>query len=396
MNQLPNGWKRSTLGEIAHISSGGTPSRSQPEYWENGDIPWIRTTEVQNCILYPENTQEFITGKGLQNSSAKLVATDTILLAMIGQGKTRGQVALLKFEASTNQNCATIQLYKNHSSDFYFQYLLSQYENIRGSSNSAGQSNLSGALVKAIPVPVPPLSEQIKIAQILTTWDNAIRTTEQLIQNSEQQKQALMQQLLTGKKRLFDEHGKRFCEEWKYLSFEECFKVSNDKSIQIKSSEYKKSGNIPVIDQSQSFIAGYCDSLKVYSDIPVIIFGDHTRCLKWIDFEFCIGADGTQVLKTKNQIDEKFAYYALCNTYIPNLGYSRHMRELKEKDFKMPVNVEEQQKIAAVLTATDNEIDTLKQTLCRLKTEKQALMQQLLTGKRRVFVNCINSKSIKN
>ncbi len=108
MNNLPNGWKLSTIEDIAKVSSGGTPSRKKEEYWKNGNIPWIRTTEVQNCILNIEDTKEFITETGLLKSSAKLVPKGTILLAMIGQGKTRGQVALLNFEATTNQNCATI------------------------------------------------------------------------------------------------------------------------------------------------------------------------------------------------------------------------------------------------------------------------------------------------
>lgn len=221
---VPKGWGVRPLSDIAHITSGGTPSKTKPEYWLNGSIPWIRTTEVQNCILNPEDTQEYINELGLKNSSAKLVPPGTVLLAMIGQGKTRGQVALLKFKATTNQNCAAIIFNDDQDSEFYFNFLLSQYENIRGMSNSAGQSNLSGALVKAIRVPVPPLPEQKKIAQILSTWDKAITTTEQLLANSQQQKKALMQQLLTGKKRLLGENGVRFSGEWKDYKFGNLFK----------------------------------------------------------------------------------------------------------------------------------------------------------------------------
>ena len=132
---VPNGWSKKELGDIAHITSGGTPSREKIEYWANGTIPWIRTTEVQNCVLNLNDTKEFITELGLKKSSAKLVPAGSILLAMIGQGKTRGQVALLNFEASTNQNCAVIILNADNDPVFYFNYLLSQYENIRGASN---------------------------------------------------------------------------------------------------------------------------------------------------------------------------------------------------------------------------------------------------------------------
>lgn len=234
---------------------------------------------------------------------------------------------------------------------------------------------------------VPPLAEQKKIAQILSTWDKAISVTEKLLANSQQQKKALMQQLLTGQKRLLDENGVRFSGEWVYLTFDNAFIVANKKSTQVKSSDYLQSGSIPIIDQGQSRIAGYCNNLEVYSDVPVIVFGDHTRCVKWIEFVFCPGADGTQVIKTSKILEPKLGYYLLSNTDIPNLGYSRHMRELKEKDFRLPLDIKEQQKIAAVLSAADAEISTLEKKLACLRDEKKALMQQLLTGKRRVKVD---------
>ena len=237
------------------------------------------------------------------------------------------------------------------------------------------------------PFNIPPLSEQKRIVKILSTWDEAISVTEKLLTNSQQQKKALMQQLLTGKKRLLDENGVRFSGEWVYLKFDNAFIVANKKSTQVKSSDYLQSGSIPIIDQGQSRIAGYCNNLEVYSDVPVIVFGDHTRCVKWIEFVFCPGADGTQVIKTSKILEPKLGYYLLSNTDIPNLGYSRHMRELKEKDFRLPLDIKEQQKIAAVLSAADAEISTLEKKLACLKDEKKALMQQLLTGKRRVKVD---------
>lgn len=193
-----------------------------------------------------------------------------------------------------------------------------------------------------------------------------------------------MQQLLTGKKRLLDDNRVRFSGEWKYLTFDETFKIANKKSSQVKSSEFLEAGLIPIVDQSQKLIAGYCNIEIPYSDLPVIVFGDHTRCVKWVDFVFCPGADGTQVLKTSGHIEAKFGYYLLCNKDIPNLGYSRHMRELKEKDFKAPLMHEEQKKIATVLSVADEEVNALEQKTEHLKQEKKALMQQLLTGKRRV------------
>lgn len=149
---LPKSWYRSTLGEIARITSGGTPDRSKPEYW-GGDVPWVTTGEIQfNTIT---DTVEKITAAGLQNSSAKLFPPGTLLMAMYGQGKTRGQVAKLSIEAATNQACAAIQLRDKHDVDFYFQYLTSQYEELRELGNAGTQKNLNGGIIKGLDVPVP-------------------------------------------------------------------------------------------------------------------------------------------------------------------------------------------------------------------------------------------------
>ena len=210
---VPSDWKKGIIEDISTISSGGTPNRQVDEYWHGGDIPWVTTAEVKFGVI--TETEQKITQEGLNNSSAKLFPKDTILMAMYGQGKTRGQVAKLGIEATTNQACAAIQLKQGYDVDYYFQYLKSQYLNIRDLANSGGQQNLSSGIVKSIHVPIPPLNEQKKIAKILSSWDKAISTTERLIDNSKQQKKALMQQLLTGKKRLLDDLGKPFEGEWR-------------------------------------------------------------------------------------------------------------------------------------------------------------------------------------
>ena len=118
--------------------------------------------------------------------------------------------------------------------------------------------------------------------------------------------------------------------------------VKNDKKTQTTSSNYLEHGKSPIVDQGQTLIAGYTDSNQLYRDVPVIVFGDHTRAIKWVDFEFSPGADGTQILKASDLLEARFAYYLLSNADIPNLGYSRHMRELKEIYFRYPTDKVEQ------------------------------------------------------
>jgi type I restriction enzyme S subunit len=105
------------LGDIAKVYSGGTPSRSNPKFW-NGDIPWVKTGQIQNRTIYENNIDEWITEEGLKNSSTKIVPKGTLLMAMYGQGKTRGQVAILGIDAAINQACAAIQIHRVINSDF--------------------------------------------------------------------------------------------------------------------------------------------------------------------------------------------------------------------------------------------------------------------------------------
>ena len=114
-------WEKVTLGEVATISSGSTPSRSNASFW-NGTIPWVTTTQIQNNIINLNDVKEFITDDGLKKSSLKIIPKGTLLMAMYGQGKTRGQVGILNFDSTINQACAAIGVSQKVSSLFLYQY----------------------------------------------------------------------------------------------------------------------------------------------------------------------------------------------------------------------------------------------------------------------------------
>jgi len=226
------------------------------------------------------------------------------------------------------------------------------------------------------------IEEQRKIASILINWDKAIELKEKLIEQKKEQKKGLMQKLLTGENRL-----PGYDEKWEKVDFEEVFIRIPIKKNQIKTNEYLKSGKFPVVDQGKEKIVAYSnDELKVFQvDSGVIIFGDHTRERKFIDFDFIVGADGTQVLNTNDGFNIKFYYYCLLNKYIPNTGYNRHFKFLKEMWFYKP-SLKEQIDIAELLANIDEEIKLLSQELKIVRQQKAGLMQQLLTGKIRVKV----------
>jgi len=408
MMEVPEGWKVKTINDIAKVSSGGTPSRERPEFW-NGDIPWVRTTEVQNCKIYHHNIQEFISEEGLKNSSAKIFPKNTLLLAMIGQGKTRGQVALLMHEAATNQNCSAIILNSNHCSVFYFNHLLSQYQNIRNYSNSAGQSNLSGSLIKTFKVPVPPAPEQQKIAEILSTWDRAIEATESLIQNSQAQKKALMQQLLTGKKRL-----KGFSEEWEEIEFGKLGETYSGLSGKTKKDFGKGRSYIPykTVFKYPCVNFSFLDKVNIEKDEKQniaqhgdIIFTTSSETPEEVGMSsvvvepleslylnsFCFGFRPENL----SQLTPLFAAQYFRSPYMRRLisslaqgstRYNLSKKGLMKLKLTLP-SLKEQTAIAEILSTADRETELLTQKLGTLKQEKSALMQQLLTGKRRVKID---------
>jgi type I restriction enzyme S subunit len=127
---VPESWTESRVGTIARFSSGGTPSRDVSEYWAGGTIPWVKTTEINYCTI--TETEERITQAGLDNSSAKIFPAGTLLMAMYGQGVTRGRVGILGIAAATNQACAAIMPHSEEevSTGFLYYFLEFHYENL--------------------------------------------------------------------------------------------------------------------------------------------------------------------------------------------------------------------------------------------------------------------------
>lgn len=205
IGEIPQSWGTPKLKMICELSSGGTPSRSHSEYW-NGDINWVKTGELQNNEIF--DTEEKITTLGLVNSSAKLFPVNTILMALYGQGKTRGMTGLLKVACATNQACVGIVVKegKKHLIDigFLWKSLIGAYGGIRKRALGSGQPNLSGELVANFEIPLPPIEIQRKIVSILdekcAVIDVLIGIKKQKIEKLNEYKKSLIYEYVTGKK----------------------------------------------------------------------------------------------------------------------------------------------------------------------------------------------------
>ena len=222
--EFDGGWSNKKIGEIAVVTSGGTPSRNIPKYW-NGHIPWVTTSLVDFNII--NNAEEFITQDGVDNSSAKLFPKNTILMAMYGQGITRGKVAILGIDATTNQACAAIKLRDGIDIHFVFQNLMNRYEEIRDLSNEGGQKNLSAGIIKDISISYPSKPEQTKIASFLSAVDEKISQLTQKHALLSQYKQGMMQKLFSQQIRFKADDGSEFGEWINY----KIFNLAKDKTL---------------------------------------------------------------------------------------------------------------------------------------------------------------------
>ncbi|HBN7148707.1 TPA: restriction endonuclease subunit S [Escherichia coli] len=307
---------------------------------------------------------------------------------------------------------------KGNQIDPAYSVFLFQSKSYRSQVVKLGQgairANIGQKDLARVCILVPPLAEQKKIAQILSTWDKAISVTEKLLTNSQQQKKALMQQLLTGKKRLLDENGVRFSGEWEYTIFgnlgdtytgltgktKEDFgagkpyipyiNIFKNSRIDIQNLEY-----VQVNDDERQSVVKYGDIFFTTSSETPEEVGMSSVLLEEVSEvflnSFCFGFR----LNNFETLIPKYARYLFRSEHvrrqISTLGqgatrYNLSKRQLIKLELKLPC-VEEQQKIAAVLSAADAEISTLEKKLACLRDEKKALMQQLLTGKRRVKVD---------
>jgi len=168
---VPESWAVCKVGDVAKIQSGGTPSRDNPAFWQEGSIPWVKTGEIDYCVI--RDTEEKITPKGLTDSVTRLFPAGTLLMAMYGQGITRGRVALLDIDAATNQACAAIMPHdeKKVSSRFLYYFFEYHYEDLRKLGHGANQRNMNAALIRSFPLVFPSAEEQAEIVASLSALD---------------------------------------------------------------------------------------------------------------------------------------------------------------------------------------------------------------------------------
>ncbi|MBU5617266.1 restriction endonuclease subunit S [Psychrobacter sp. TAE2020] len=416
---VPSGWEVKTLEQANITVTDGDRGKEYPkssEFFDSGYCLFLSAKNVTKNGFSFLDTQ-FISEEKHRKLRKGVVKKGDIVLT------TRGSVGQFAYYDQTvnfeniriNSGMVTLGCLNSElESDFF--YALSKSSLIARQIDSAAfgsaQPQLTVKIIKSLKLPVPPIPEQQKIAKILSTWDKAISTTEHLIDNSTQQKKALMQQLLTGKKRLLDDNGQRFEGEWEEYKLGDITDFIRDGT---HGTHERYESGVPMLSAKNITKQNTVD----FDDAPYISEDDYNKIHARYTIEsgdILLTVVGTlgRVALVPEELAEKFTLQrsvaiirvakGVCNQFLMQLFSSSdfthllhrksnstaqagvYLGELGKLKILLP-SFEEQQKIATVLTNADKEIELLEQQLADLQQEKKALMQVLLTGNKRVVVD---------
>nr|WP_275665254.1 restriction endonuclease subunit S [Vibrio sp. Isolate22] len=392
---IPSDWQLCKVAEALNIRNNlRKPISQEVRETIKGDYPYYGPTRVQGYISEYE-----------QDGTYALIGEDGDHFLKYA---TMPQTQYISGKCTVNNHAHILESSEICDAQWFFNYF--KHRDITNflSRQGAGRFKLNKATLEKLPMLVPPLPEQRKIAKILSTWDKAIATTEKLIEASKQQKKSLMQQLLTGKKRLVNpETGKAFEGEWErhsmsdlvfidrkslgkktpddfefqYISLSDVAVGSISNELEVHKFASAPSRARRVIQEGDILLSTVRPNLKGFAKVS----GKHADC---------IASTGFSVLTPKKRVSGDYIYQYIFSSHvtgqIDSLVVGSNYPAINSSDVAgLKVycpTYEEQQKIASALTTADKEIEVLVAKLAHFKQEKKALMQQLLTGKRRVKI----------
>lgn len=191
-------WEQRKVSEVAEVITGGTPSTRVEEYWTPKEIPWLSSGEVHKKYIF--QTDEMISKEGYENSSAKMINENSVLIALAGQGKTRGTVAINRIPLATNQSIAAMSFNNQMYPDFVFSNLENQYDELRAASSGDGsRGGLNKRIVGNVILPYPSIEEQKQIGDYFTNLNNLITLHQRKCESLQHLKSALLHKIFVSK-----------------------------------------------------------------------------------------------------------------------------------------------------------------------------------------------------
>ncbi len=331
-------WEYVTLDKLGNVSRGKSKHRPRNDkVLFGGKYPFVQTADVKAAGLYLTEYSETYNERGLKQSKLWKAGTLCITIAA-----NIADTAILGMDACFPDSVMGFIPFDGVSNVKYVKYAFDILQrDCKKISQGTAQDNLSWKKLSTIKFPAPPIEVQDRIADILSVYDD-------LIENNKKQI------------KLLEEAAQRLYKEWfvdlRFPGYEDVTIVDGvpngwtkefignligkvARSKQVKTADYLREGTIPIIDQSRDFVAGYTNDSEtiVEMECPVIVFGDHTRILKYIQFPFAKGADGTQLIVSNNdKMPQSLLYYSLVAVDLSNYHYARHFKYLKAETILVP------------------------------------------------------------
>jgi type I restriction enzyme, S subunit len=418
MSSSLSNWSYVPLQEVVgKITSGGTPKAGTPSYY-GGDIPFLKIKDLTNSTRFVDSASLSITERGLQNSSARVFPSGTVLTTMYG---TIGVTRILRKPMATNQAIAAFLELRGITSEFLMQLINFEAEKLASMASQTTQANISATVLKEYLVDIPPLPEQKKIASILTSVDEVIENTQKQIDKLQDLKKAIMNELLTrgiGHTEFKDSELGRIPKSWEVQPLLKLSKgrfgiVDGPFGSNLKTEHYKSKG-IPVI-QSGFVTTGqfyakkyvYVDSEKFNAEIrSAVASGDIVMAKIGAQAGRCaimpkghptgiLAGNSLKITTDEESLLATYLNHLLSHLYTT--GEIQILRTetaqpaisiatLKKYKIKVPTLLE-QEKITKVLSTIDIKLKSTREKSEKLQSLKKSLMQDLLTGKVRVAVN---------
>jgi type I restriction enzyme M protein len=338
--------------------TGGTPTSTEAAYYQGGDIPWLVSGDIHLREIY--DCEKRITQAGVDNSNARVLPEDSVLIALNGQGKTRATVALLRMNNATcNQSLVAISPKSKNVllPEYLFRLLQSMYSEIRKLTGDNQRSGLNIPILRDIKIPLPSLVVQQEIIAEMGSY----------------------QKIIDGARTVLDAYKPHIPldPEWRVSTVKEVVRTVTPPA-KLQTAEYRSEGQFPIIDQSQELVAGWTSEERALVDPGdgVVIFGDHTCVIKLVDRPFAQGADGIKILTPVEGLSARFLAYFLQAHPLPQNGYRRHFSLLKDHRVLIPP-IDTQRSIVAEIEAERALVDANRDLAGRFEKKIEAAIARV-------------------
>ena len=360
---IPRHWSTSTMGQIGKYLNGRAFKEAD---WKTTGRPIIRIQNLTGSGKSFNYFQGEVEPRYLVKEGDLLFSWAATLGTFIWHGP----------EAVLNQHIFKVESSINPK---FHRYLLEySIQEMRSKTHGSGMVHITKSEFDKIEVPVPPLDEQTRIVEAL---DDQLSRLDNALAEFSNARASLM----LFERAILHEAFSSAAVDSEMVDFKEFFNVLQPRFEGYKQKDYQVEGKLPIIDQGNALIGGYVNEMtrRIEVERPLIVFGDHTRCVKYVDFHFAMGADGTKLLEPRAPVDPWFAYWQLRGTNLRNRGYARHMGELRKARFWLPgssAQNEINQKVERAFESTNQLRSQLEAQEMAVDVLRRALLHAAFSG----------------